>query len=53
MSLPRVFSLFRRKTAEEARYFEVTPQQRLIIGALYFGLLAFLVFGMKVTEGGP
>src|SRR5947209_18014573 len=28
MSLPRLFFLFRRRTAEEARYFEVTAEQR-------------------------
>ncbi len=49
MSLPRLFSLFRRKTAEEQRYFEVTPAQRLTMGALYFGLIALLVLGMKFT----
>ncbi|MDB6124948.1 MAG: site-2 protease family protein, partial [Pedosphaera sp.] len=30
LSLPRLFSLFRKKSVEEARYFEVTPQQRWI-----------------------
>src|SRR5213083_631655 len=40
MSLPRLFSLFRRRTAEEARYFEVTPPQRWTMAALYFGLVA-------------
>jgi Zn-dependent protease len=49
-SLPRVFSLFRGRTAEEARYFEVTPAQRWIMGALYFGLLAALVFGMELSH---
>jgi Zn-dependent protease len=56
VSLPRVFSLFRRKTAEEARYFEVSPAQRWFMGGLYFGLLACLVFGMEishVTAGEP
>ena len=49
MALPRLFSLFRQKTDEERRYFEVTPQQRLKMGAMYFGLIAFLVYGMKLT----
>lgn len=48
-SLPRLFSLFRRKSDEERRYFEVTSEQRLIMGVLYFGLIAALVFGMHVT----
>lgn len=50
LSLPRVFSLFRKKTEEEVRYFEVTPSQRLSMGALYFGLAAALAYGMKLTH---
>ena len=46
MSLPRLFSLFRKRTGEELRYYEVTPSQRLIMGILYFGLIAGLVVGM-------
>jgi Zn-dependent protease len=49
-SLPRVYSLFRKKSAEELRYFEVTPGQRWFMGALYFGLLIFLVFGMELSH---
>ena len=49
MSLPRLFSLFRAKSDEEKRYFEVTPAQRWIMGAAYFGLIAFLVFAMALT----
>jgi Zn-dependent protease len=53
MSLPRLFSLFRRRTPEEARYFEVTPEQRWTMAALYFGLAAFLVFAMHLTHIRP
>lgn len=53
MSLPRLFSLFRAKTDEEKRYFEVTPQQRLIVAVTYFALIAFLVFGMQLTHIPP
>ena len=49
-SLPRIFSLFRRRTDEEQRYFEVTPAQRWTMAALYFGLVIFLVLGMKVAH---
>lgn len=49
-SLPRLFSLFRRKSAEEARYYEVTPDQRWIMGGMYFGLIAFLVLGMMTAQ---
>jgi len=48
-ALPRLFSLFRSKTDEERRYFEVTPEQRLEMGLLYFGLIAALVLGMQLT----
>ena len=53
MSLPRLFSLFRRRTAEEARYFEVTTEQRWTIAGLYFGLVAFLVLAMHLTHVRP
>jgi Zn-dependent protease len=49
MSAPRIFFLFRKKTDEERRYFEVTPVQRWTMAALYFGLIALLAFGMKMT----
>src|SRR5438309_2121117 len=50
MSLPRLFFLFRSRTAEEARYFEVTTEQRWTIAGLYFGLVAFLVLAMHLTH---
>jgi Zn-dependent protease len=53
MSAPRVFSLFRRKTDEEKRYFEVTPVQRLTMAILYFGLAALLVAGMHYSHVTP
>jgi Zn-dependent protease len=49
-SLPRLFSLFRPKSDEEARYFEVAPAQRWVMGAMYFGLIAFLLLGMMHAE---
>jgi Zn-dependent protease len=53
ISLPRLFSLFRKRTAEEARYFEVTPGQRWTMAGLYFGLVAFLVLAMHLTHVRP
>ncbi len=50
MSLPRVFSLFRKRTAEEQRYFEIAPVQRWIMGAMYFGLAAALILFMHVAQ---
>ena len=50
VSLPRIYSLFRKRTEEEQRYFEVTPLQWWIISVLYFGLIAVLLFGMHVAQ---
>lgn len=52
-ALPRVFMLFRAKTDEERRYFEVTGPQRLTMAILYFGLIAVLVAGMTLTHIAP
>jgi Zn-dependent protease len=49
MSLPRLFSLFRPKTDDQLRYYEVTPQQRVVMSVAYFGLIAALVVGMRMT----
>ena len=46
VSLPRVWSLFRARTDDEKRYFEVTAEQRSTMAVLYFGLVALLVMGM-------
>jgi Zn-dependent protease len=46
-SLPRLFSLFRRKTEEELRYYEVTRSQRWLMAGWYFGLVVFLVAGLE------
>jgi Zn-dependent protease len=49
-SLPRVISLFRKRTEEERRYFEVTPAQRWTMSILYFGLIAALALGMYTAD---
>ena len=53
MSVPRLWSLFRSKTPEEQRYFEVSPGRRLTMAACYFGLIAFLLFAMKLSQVAP
>lgn len=53
MSLPRVWSLFRAKSDEEKRYFEVTTEQRTTMAVMYFGLVALLVFGMHWAHIAP
>ena len=49
-SLPRIYSLFRRRTEEERRYFEVTPAQRWTMSFLYFGLIITLLLGMHLAQ---
>jgi Zn-dependent protease len=49
-SLPRVYSLFRKRTEEERRYYEVTPTQRWTMSILYFGLIAALALGMYTAH---
>src|ERR1041385_8879273 len=41
-SIPRLISLFRAKTDEQRRYYEVTPGQRWTMAIMYFGLIALL-----------
>ena len=49
-SVPRLLFLFRKKTDAQRRYFEVTPAQRWLMGAMYFGLVLALVMGMEMTR---
>jgi Zn-dependent protease len=49
VSLPRIFSLFRKRTEEEQRFYEIKPAQRWTMAVMYFGLIAALVFGMHVA----
>jgi Zn-dependent protease len=50
LSLPRVVSLFRRRTEEERRYYEVTPAQRWTMSILYFGLILALIAAMHLAQ---
>src|SRR5881227_3806212 len=49
-SVPRVYSLFRKRTEEERRYYEVTAAQRWTMSILYFGLIAVLIFAMHLAQ---
>ena len=49
-SLPRLISLFKTKSDEERRYFEVTPPQRWTMAILYFGLIILLLLGMQMSK---
>src|SRR5436853_242508 len=50
LSLPRIYSLFRRRTEEEQRYYEVTPTQRWTMSILYFGLIIALISAMHLAQ---
>jgi Zn-dependent protease len=49
-SLPRVIALFRGHTPEQARYYECTPAQRIVMALLYFSLIGSLYYGMQLTS---
>ncbi len=49
-SVPRLLSLFRKRTEEERRYYEVSPGRRLTMSVLYFGLIAVLILGIKLAS---
>jgi Zn-dependent protease len=50
LGLPRLILLFRARSNEEKRYFEVTPGQRWTMGLGYFGLIGLLVLGMNIAH---
>lgn len=50
MSIPQIIGLFRKKSDEEKRYFEVSPPRRWIMGSAYFGLIGALMFMMDVSH---
>jgi Zn-dependent protease len=49
LSIPRLISLFRARTPEERRYYEVSTDKRWLMAVLYFGLIAVLLLGMRGT----
>jgi Zn-dependent protease len=53
LAVPRLVSLFRKRTDEEKRYFEVSPPRRLVMAGLYFGLIAFLLVAMQASYLDP
>jgi Zn-dependent protease len=50
MSLPRLMSLFRKRTEEEVRFYEITPAQRMKMALMYFGLIGALVYQMHAAH---
>ncbi len=50
ISVPQVINLFRKRTAEQQRYFEVTPVRRGLMAAMYIGLIVFLLVAMHGAQ---
>jgi len=50
MSVPRLLSLFRKRTPEEERFYEVTAFQRARMASMYFGLIGLLMLGMRHAQ---
>jgi len=50
LAVPQLFTLFRRRTAAEQRWFEVTPGQRQFLALLYFGLMGLLALGLRMAQ---
>ena len=48
--LPAAGSSAKRARSQQAAYYRVAPRHRLIVGAVYVGLIALLVFGMSETH---
>jgi Zn-dependent protease len=49
LGLPRLFSLFRERTPEMNRFFNIEPGQRWSMGAAYIGLVVLLSLGMYLS----
>ena len=45
----RRWKLRKRALAEQAAYYRVSPRNRLLVGAVYIGLIAVLALGMEHT----
>ena len=50
LAVPQLIGLFRRRTPEEERWFEVSPGQRQFMALLYFGLMGLLALGLHMTQ---
>jgi Zn-dependent protease len=50
ISVPQVINLFRKRTEEQQRYFEVTPVQRGLMASMYIGLIVFLLVAMHAAH---
>lgn len=50
LGLPRLFSLFKKRTPEMERFYRIEPHQRLTMGVAYIGLIILLALGMYLSE---
>jgi Zn-dependent protease len=46
----RFWSVWKQRGTEQAEYFQVAPQKRLLIAGLYIGLAVFLAWGQHYTH---
>ena len=46
----RRWKLRKTRSLEQAAYYRVAPRHRLLVGAVYIGLIAALAFGMHETH---
>jgi hypothetical protein len=44
------WKLRKSKSLEQAAYYRVAPRHRLLVGAVYVGLIVALAFGMEQTH---
>ncbi|MEY2407868.1 MAG: hypothetical protein QOF48_538 [Verrucomicrobiota bacterium] len=52
-SVPRLLSLFRKKTEEEKRYFQIKAWQRVVMALMYFMLIGGLLYMMSISQVDP
>jgi Zn-dependent protease len=50
MSVPRLLSLFRKRTAEEVEFYTITPTQRWKMAFMYFALIGALAYQMQAAH---
>ena len=50
LGLPRLFSLFRARDEAARRYYDVEPRRRMAMALAYFGLIALLGLGMRLSH---
>ena len=50
MGSVQMYNSYRKSGAEEARYYAITPRRRLLVAAIFIGLLALTTVGMVAVQ---